>query len=172
MLGLADRTQVFDLLDAVMGGDPSAALTLLEELYASGADPVIIIQDLLVLCHWLTRLKVLPEAAEAPEIPEAEAKRGLEIASKLAMPVLTRAWQLLLKGLAEVQNAPSPLVAAEMVMVRLAYSSDLPTPAEIVRDLRKEGGAKSGEKPAVTPPQDESHRDALYQLENRTTDKE
>ena len=163
MLGLADRTQVFDLLDAVMGGDPSAALTLLEELYASGADPVIIIQDLLVLCHWLTRLKVLPEAAEAPEIPGAEAKRGLEIASKLAMPVLTRAWQLLLKGLAEVQNAPSPLVAAEMVMVRLAYSSDLPTPAEIVRDLRKEGEAKSGEKPAVTPPQDESPQDVSPQ---------
>ncbi len=157
MLGLADRTQVFDLLDAVMRGDPASTLTLLEELYTAGADPGVVIQDLLVLCHWLTRLKVLPQAAEAPETPEAEAKRGLEMASKLAMPVLTRAWQILLKGLAEVQNAPSPLVAAEMVLVRLAYSSDLPTPAEIVRDLRKEGGAKeggaeSGGKPAVTPP--------------------
>jgi DNA polymerase-3 subunit gamma/tau len=183
ILGLADRTQVFDLLDAVMGGNPAAALTLLEELYASGADPMIVIQDLLVLCHWLTRLKVLPETAEAPEIPEAEAKRGLEMASKLAMPVLTRAWQLLLKGLTEVQTAPAPLVAAEMVLVRLAYSSDLPTPAEIVRDLRKDRGGNArdetgdkikvkaetetktpsegsngGEETIMTPPQDVSPR--------------
>lgn len=166
MLGLADRTQVFDLLDAVMAADPASALTLLEELYASGADPGVVIQDLLVLCHWLTRLKVLPQAAEAPEIPEAEAKRGLDMAGKLAMPVLTRAWQILLKGLAEVQNAPSPLVAAEMVLVRLAYSSDLPTPAEIVRDLRKEGGAESGETPAVTPPpQDVSSQDVSAEAE-------
>jgi DNA polymerase-3 subunit gamma/tau len=179
MLGLADRTQIFDLLDAVMRGNPAAALTLLEELYASGADPMIVIQDLLVLCHWLTRLKVLPETAGAPEIPEAEAKRGLEMASKLAMPSLTRAWQLLLKGLTEVQTAPAPLVAAEMVLVRLAYSSDLPTPAEIVRDLHKDGNGKAkdetggktevkaenktpseggngGEEAAMTPPQDVS----------------
>ena len=170
MLGLADRTQVFDLLDAVMAGDPAGALTLLEELYASGADPGVVIQDLLVLCHWLTRLKVLPTAAAAPEIPEAEAKRGLDMAGKLAMLVLTRAWQILLKGLTEVQNAPSPLVAAEMVLVRLAYSSDLPTPAEIVRDLRKEGGGKeggaeSGEKPATPPQQEASSPDESPQNE-------
>ena len=142
MLGLADRTQVLELLDTVMRGDPAAALAQLEELYASGADPVIVIQDLLVLCHWLTRLKVLPEAAEAPEVPEAEVKQGLEMASRLTIPVLTRAWQILLKGLAEVQMAPAPLVTAEMVLVRLAYSSDLPTPAEIARDLNKDKGGK------------------------------
>ncbi|MBT5373825.1 MAG: DNA polymerase III subunit gamma/tau [Rhodospirillaceae bacterium] len=146
MLGLADRTLVFDLMDGVMGGDAPRALALLEEMYDAGADPVVVLHDLLGLCHWLTRLKVLPDVAQAPDVPEAEAKRGLEMAQKLSMPVLARAWQMLLKGLGEVQNASSPLTAAEMVLVRLAYVADMPSPAEIIKTL--DGGAG---KPQAAP---------------------
>ncbi|MBM3537757.1 MAG: DNA polymerase III subunit gamma/tau [Alphaproteobacteria bacterium] len=132
LLGLADRTQVFDLFEALMKGDAKAALTQLADSYRSGADPAVVVQDLLDVTHWLTRLKVAPGLADDPTVPEAERARGRNLAARLSMPSLARAWQMLLKGLGEIQQAPTPLAAAEMVMVRLTYASDLPTPGEIV----------------------------------------
>ena len=90
------------------------------------------LQDLLDLTHWLTRLKAAPSLADDAAVPEAERARGGALAKALAMPVLTRAWQMLLKGLAEAQAAPSPLAAAEMLLVRLAYAAELPSPGELV----------------------------------------
>ena len=135
MLGLADRTQLFDLFDAVMKGEIKSALELLAEMYKAGADPVVVLQDLLELTHWLTRVKVVPEAARAPDVPEAERVVGRDMAERLSMSVLVRAWQMLLKGLSEAQGAPLPFQATEMVLVRLAYAADLPAPAEIVEAL-------------------------------------
>jgi DNA polymerase-3 subunit gamma/tau len=132
LLGLADRTQVFDLFESLMKGDAKAALQQLAEAYRSGADPAVIVQDLLDVTHWLTRLKIAPDLADDATVPEAERARGRDFAVKLSMPALARAWQMLLKGLSEIQYAPSPLAAAEMVMVRLTYAADLPTPGEIV----------------------------------------
>ena len=135
MLGLADRTRILDLLGLLMAGDIQAALALLRAQYDSGADPVVIIQDLLELTHWLTSLKVTPEAANNIAMAGGEVTRGQEMAAKLSMPVLARTWQMLLKGLDEVRHAPMPLAAAEMVLVRLAYVSDLPTPNDLARKL-------------------------------------
>ena len=135
MLGLADRTQLFDLFDAVMKGEIKSALELLAEMYKAGADPVVVLQDLLELTHWLTRVKVVPEAARALDVPEAERVVGRDMAERLSMSVLVRAWQMLLKGLSEAQSAPLPFQATEMVLVRLAYAADLPAPAEIVAAL-------------------------------------
>ncbi len=132
LLGLADRTQVFDLFESLMKGDARAALSQLAEAYRSGADPAVIVQDLLDVTHWLTRLKIAADLADDVTVPEAERARGRDLAAKLAMPTLARAWQMLLKGLSEIQYAPSPLAAAEMVMVRLTYTADLPTPGEII----------------------------------------
>ena len=134
MLGLADRGRVFDLLDAGMRGDAAQALRGVRELYDAGADPVVILQDLLDLVHWLTRLKVTPEIAG--EIPDLERGRGQAMATKLAMSALTRAWQMLLKGLQETLSAPSPIHAVEMVLVRLCHAAELPSPADLVRDIR------------------------------------
>ncbi len=106
MLGLADRGRIFDLLDAVMRGDIATALTQLNDQYASGADPVVILQDLLELTHWLTRLKILPDQMDGPMVAEMERVRGAEMSTKLSMASLTRVWQMLLKGLGEVQIAP------------------------------------------------------------------
>ncbi len=148
MLGLADRVLVFDLLHALLRGDVKGALQLLGDQYASGASPVVVLQDLLELVHWLTRLKVAPDGVADPALAEAERVRGRALADALSMPVLGRAWQMLLKGLGEVRVAPMPLQAAEMLMVRMAYAADLPTPAEAVKSLES-GSIPTGQRSAV-----------------------
>jgi DNA polymerase-3 subunit gamma/tau len=124
----------------VLRGDAGAALAQLDRLYQDGADPLLIMQDLLDLGHFLTRLKLAPEAGAGDPIAEGDRQRARPLAEKLSMPTLARLWQMLLKGLAEVQNAPSPIQAAEMIVVRLAYVADLPTPVELVR-LAQDGAA-------------------------------
>jgi DNA polymerase-3 subunit gamma/tau len=135
MLGIADRNLVFDLLETVLKGDAAGALDRMDSLYQGGADPLIVLQDLLDLTHVLTRLKLAPEAGAGDPLEEGERERARPIAAALALPLLARAWQMLLKGLEEVQAAPSPAQAAAMVLVRLAYVADLPVPADLVRAL-------------------------------------
>jgi DNA polymerase-3 subunit gamma/tau len=109
MLGLADRGRIFDLFEAVMGGEIAAALDLLGDLYVAGADPLVVLQDLLELTHFLTRVRLVPRVAEDPGVPETERVRGQALADKLGVAVLARAWQMLLKGLGEARTAPSPI---------------------------------------------------------------
>jgi DNA polymerase-3 subunit gamma/tau len=135
MLGLADRTRLFDLYEALMRGDAAGTLDLFADMYDAGADPIVVLQDLLDLTHWLTRLKLMPRLSEAPGVPEVERTRGAALAQGLAMPVLTRSWQMLLKGLGEAQFAPAPKQAVEMVLIRLMHAADLPPPGELVRQL-------------------------------------
>ncbi len=144
MLGVADRGRVFDLLESVLGGDAAAALDRLDRLYQDGADPLMVLQDLLDLSHFLTRLKVAPEAGLGDPIVEGDRERARPLAEKLTLPALARVWQMLLKGLAEVQTAPSPIQAAVMVLVRLAYVADLPAPAELVRTLAGSSSSAGG----------------------------
>ena len=139
MLGLADRTQIFDLFDHVIAGRIADALDQFARMYRDGVDPVTVMQDLLELTHWLTRLSIVPDVAKAPGTPEAERTRGLEMAKALSISVLSRVWQMLLKGLGEVQTAPSPRQAGEMVLIRLAYVAELPTPAELIAESRAAG---------------------------------
>jgi DNA polymerase-3 subunit gamma/tau len=148
MLGLADRVRSFDLLEAVLKGDIKTGLEILADQYASGADPAVVLEDLLEMVHWLTRLKVTPEAASAPGVPEAERVRGKSMAERLSMPVLARAWQMLLKGLQETNAASQRLAAAEMTLVRLAYVADMPSPAEAVAASRPSPGGGSSNPPA------------------------
>ncbi|HKW53414.1 MAG TPA: DNA polymerase III subunit gamma/tau, partial [Stellaceae bacterium] len=135
MLGVADRGLVFDVLETVLKGDAPGALRRMAALYEGGADPIMVLQDLLELVHFLTRLKIVPAAGEEDPALEGDRARGLDLAQKLGTPVLARAWQMLLKGIAEAQTAPSPLQAAEMVLVRLAYVADLPAPTDLVKQL-------------------------------------
>ena len=152
MLGLADRTGVFDLFEQVLSGDVATALLTLRALYDGGADPVVVLQDLLDLTHWLTRLKVVPSAAEDVTVPEAERVRGGEMAGKLTMPVLSRTWQMLLKGLGEARTAPSAISAAEMILVRLAYASELPPPGDLVRRIEEAGGVQAAVQQTSSAP--------------------
>jgi DNA polymerase III subunit gamma/tau len=143
MLGLADRELVFDLLDAVMAGQPRQALQITDTAHECGADLGTLLQDLLELLHTITRLKSIPSLRDSPELPEAERTRGAALADRLSVPALARAWQMLLKGVAEVDTAPDRRAAAEMVLIRLCHVSDLPPPGELVRRL-----ASSGSLPA------------------------
>ena len=151
MLGLADRARVYDLLEAVLGGKIAEALEIMTELYQVGADPLVVLQDLLELTHGLTRLKVVPGAAELPGLAETERVRGKEMADTLTMAAITRAWQLLLKGVGEVQLAPRPLQAAEMVLIRLAYASDLPSPADLIKQLQDAPTGEAGPSSSTRP---------------------
>ncbi|MEE2980899.1 MAG: DNA polymerase III subunit gamma/tau, partial [Pseudomonadota bacterium] len=152
MLGLADRAQVFDLFEAVMAGEAGRALDELARQYSAGVDPVVVLQDLLELAHWLTRVKVVPDATEGVAVAEAERRRGADLAARLSMPVLARTWQMLLKGLGEARFAPNALAAAEMVLVRLAYVADLPAPVDVVKAAKSDDAAPmTPVQPVVTP---------------------
>jgi DNA polymerase III subunit gamma/tau len=135
MLGAADRGLVLDLMETVLRGDAAGALDRMDRLHRDGADPLMVLQDMLDLGHFLTRLKLAPEAGVGDPIAEGDRERARPLAEQLTLPALARVWQMLLKGLEEVQAAPSPIQAAEMVLVRLAYVADLPAPAELVRSL-------------------------------------
>jgi DNA polymerase III subunit gamma/tau len=147
MLGLADRVRVVDLFEAVMRGDAAAALDELRAQYDIGADPAVILNDLAEFTHFVTRVKVVPAVADDVSLSEAERTRGRDFATKLSMRVLSRTWQMLLKGINEVQVSGRPVAAAEMVLVRLAYAADLPTPDEVIRTLG-DGGSVSVPAPA------------------------
>jgi DNA polymerase-3 subunit gamma/tau len=128
MLGLADRSRVIGLFEAVMAGDTAAALAEVSTQFEAGGDPQTILTDLADFVHWVTRIKVVGEAALGDASrTEAEKTAGKSCAARLAMPHLTRAWQLLLKGISETAMAGQPLQAAEMVLIRLAHAASLPS---------------------------------------------
>jgi DNA polymerase-3 subunit gamma/tau len=136
MLGLADRARVLDLFGMILQGDAAAALTELSSQYAGGGDPLAILRDLAEVTHWVSIIKITPEAAEDPTVSPDERIRGAEMAERLPMRVLTRMWQMLLKALDEVSSAPNTMMAAEMAVIRLTHVADLPTPEDLVRKLR------------------------------------
>ncbi|MFG1380204.1 DNA polymerase III subunit gamma/tau [Xanthobacter versatilis] len=136
LLGLADKGRVIDLFEALMKGEMARALAEFRDQYDAGADPAVILTDLAEFTHLVTRLKIMPDAAQDAALVEAERVRGLEMAQGLSMRVLARAWQMLTKGIGEVQQAPKPAQAAEMALVRLGYATDLPTPDEALRRMK------------------------------------
>jgi DNA polymerase-3 subunit gamma/tau len=152
MLGLADRGRVLDLFEKVMGGNIAEALTDLQGLYDSGADPLAVMQDLLEITHFLTRVKVAPTAQGFFDGGSGEAKRAGELAGKLTVASLTRAWQMLLKGLFEVRDATRPILACEMALIRLAYAAELPPTDKLVRDVLDNGVAPRTPAPAAPAP--------------------
>jgi DNA polymerase-3 subunit gamma/tau len=147
MLGLADRTRIIDLFESLMKGDVAAALKELREQYDIGADPLVVLADLAEFTHFVTRIKIVPAVADDISLGEAERTRGRALAAALSMRVLSRAWQMLLKGMDEAKEAGRPLAAAEMLLVRIAYVADLPTPDEVIRSLDGNGGGSPPRPP-------------------------
>jgi DNA polymerase-3 subunit gamma/tau len=141
MLGLADRTRVIDLFEHLARGDIASAFGEFRAQYDVGADPVVVLSDLAEFVNFVTRVKIVPATADNVAFGETERVRAREFAAKLSMRVLSRMWQMLLKGIAEVQTATRPAAAAEMVLVRIAYVADLPTPDEAIRMLDQNGGS-------------------------------
>ena len=149
MLGLADRAQIYDLFEAVMAGRLAESLEFLAAMHAHGADPLVVLQDLLALTHWVTKAKTAPSALTEPGISELERTRGAAFAEALSVAVLGRTWQMLLKGVGEVQIAPQPMAACEMVLIRLAHVADLPSPGDLVKQLTENAPPAA---PATAPP--------------------
>ncbi len=136
MLGLADRGRVLDLMDMILRGDAAGALTELSGQYAEGADPLAVLRDLAEITHWVSVVKITPDAAEDPTVSPDERTRGQHMAEALPMRVLTRMWQMLLKALEEVSAAPNAMMAAEMAVIRLTHVADLPSPEELIKRLQ------------------------------------
>jgi DNA polymerase-3 subunit gamma/tau len=141
MLGLADRTRVIDLFDSLARGDIASAFREFREQYDTGADPIVVLSDLAEFVNFVTRVKIVPATADNVAFGETERVRARDFAAKLSMRILSRMWQMLLKGITEVQAATRPAAAAEMVLVRIAYVADMPTPDEAIRMLDQNGGA-------------------------------
>ncbi|MCE0504337.1 DNA polymerase III subunit gamma/tau [Roseivivax sp. GX 12232] len=138
MLGLADRARVLDLFETIMRGDAAGALAELSAQYADGADPMAILRDLAEITHWISVVKITPEAVEDPTISPEERTRGQSLAQSLGMRPLTRMWQMLLKALEEVAAAPNAMMGAEMAVIRLTHVAELPSPEELLRKLQSE----------------------------------
>ena len=136
MLGLADRGRVLDLFDLIMKGDAAGALNELSSQYAEGADPMAVLRDMAEITHWISVIKLSPDAADDPTVSPDERERGKQAATDLPMRTLTRMWQMLLKALEEVSAAPNAMMAAEMAIIRLTHVAELPSPEELVRKLQ------------------------------------
>ena len=157
MLGLADRARIIDLFEHLMKGDVAAALAEFRAQYDTGADPATVLADLAEFNHLVTRLRFVPEAAEDAALSQAERERGREFAAALSVRVLARAWQMLLKGIQEVQSAARPVAAGEMVLIRIAHAAHLPTLDEALKALEDLPAGTStppaaGARPASLPP--------------------
>ena len=135
MLGLADRGRVLDLFEFIMRGQAKEALNELGSQYSDGADPIGIIRDLAEVTHWVSVIKITPDAADDPTVSPDEKARGLAFSRSLSMQILTRTWQLLLKALEEISSAPNAMMAAEMAIIRITHVSDLPSPEQLVKKL-------------------------------------
>ncbi len=141
MLGLADRGRVLDLFDMILRGAAAEALAELQAQYADGADPMAVLRDLAEITHWVSIVKITPEALDDPTIGPDERARGQQIAEKVPMRALTRLWQMLLKALEEVGQAPNAMMAAEMAIIRLTHVADLPDPETLIRKVQASAAA-------------------------------
>jgi len=177
LLGLADRARIFDLLETVLKGDAGGALSTLDQLNKDGAEPGQVVTDLADAVHAVTVVKAAGLASADPATSEAERARIEDLAGRLSMPVLARAWQMLLKGHDEVRNSPRPQAAADMVLVRLAYAADLPPPGELARQLKEgsasgNGAARSAPSaPERTPARTEARAEVERETQDAPQDK-
>ena len=153
MLGLADRARVVELFEYLMKGDVAAALNAFRAQYDVGADPVAVLTDLAEFNHLVTRLRFVPSAINDASLSEEERGRGAEFAKTLSVRVLSRSWQMLLKGIPEVQSSNRPVSAAEMVLIRIAHAADLPTLDEALKSLSDGSPVSSGAAPRQSPGQ-------------------
>lgn len=144
MLGLADRARIVDLFEHVMKGDVASALAEFRNQYDTGADPAAVLTDLAEFNHLVTRLRFVPTALEDASLSEDERRRGADFAKALSVRVLSRTWQMLLKGIPEVQSSNRPVSAAEMVLIRLAHAADLPTLDEALKSLESGASVPNG----------------------------
>jgi len=156
MLGLADRSRIFDLLDHLFGGAAAQALALFAALHRDGADPTQVLADLGEAVHLASRIKAAGIEAAGEAVPAEERRRAAKLAETLSVPLLSRTWQMLMKGYEEAGKAPDPLAAADMVLIRIAHTADLPSPEDLMRALGGEAVAGRARRPVANGEQQRS----------------
>jgi DNA polymerase-3 subunit gamma/tau len=164
MLGIADRGRVLDLFEMIMKGDTASALTELGSQYSDGADPIVILKDLAEITHWISVAKITPNINEDPTITPDERNRGTEFSQILSMRVLTRMWQMLIKSLDEISIAPSPIMAAEMIIIRLTHAADLPPTDDLIKKVEKTLQRSSSHKSVETQSKSMNKRSTSEEL--------
>ncbi len=137
MIGLADRTQTLALFEHLIAGSIPDVLKNLQLQYKNGANPMAVLQDLIDVTHMLTKAKIVPAALNTEMLSENDRELCTKLAGSLSVAILSRMWQMMLKGLTELNSAPAPLDALEMILIRIAYSASLPTPAELLEEVKK-----------------------------------
>lgn len=136
MIGLADRTQTFDLFESLLGGNIDKVVSTLAEQYKNGANPTTILQDLINITHMIAKAKIVPASVNADDLSESEKELCLKLAPNTSIAILSKIWQMMIKGLNELFMAPVQIDALEMILIRIAYSANLPTPMEILNDVK------------------------------------
>ncbi len=137
MIGITDRTAVFDIFESLVNGKTDQLMNLLNRQHEDGVNPVILLQDLISITHLVAKIKIVPEFINDVSLSENEKEFASKIAPLVPMAVLSKIWQMLIKGLNEINIAPLQQDALDMILIRIAYSSNLPTPAEILDGLKK-----------------------------------
>lgn len=137
MIGLADRSQTFELFEKLVLGDTKETIIKLQEQYKNGANPTTLLQDLIIITHLLAKTKLVPSFVNDPSLSEAEKELCQRLGAKVSIAVLSKMWQMMIKGLGELQVAPVQIDALEMILIRIAYSASLPTPYELLNDVKK-----------------------------------
>jgi len=165
MIGLADRSRTLELFEKLIDGDMSAVMKNLAGQYTNGANPVVVLQDLIDITHMLVKAKIVPASVNNGRLSESERRLCEKMATTVSIAVLSRMWQMLIKGLSELNTAPLPQDALEMILVRIAYAAHLPTPAEILNQVKKNSDAPL----TVTIPVNQNQMPAP--VENRPTPK-
>jgi DNA polymerase-3 subunit gamma/tau len=152
LLGLADSEELLKLIRHLFAGETAPALDILGAHYANGGDPLLALQDMLALTHYITRVQIDKRLTENQHFPPSVQQLAADLAGGLSVPLLARFWQMLLKGIEEVKQAAHPLQAAEMILIRMAYASQLPPPEKLIRDIREQQAAGGASAPAMAAP--------------------
>lgn len=137
MLGLADRSQTLTLFEELVKGDMEKVLAMISEQYTNGATPIIILQDLINITHDVAKIKIIPGLLNTAGYSEVEKQAFTDLSSSCSLAILSKIWQMLIKGISEINMAPSAVEALEMILLRIAYSASLPTPYEILNEVKK-----------------------------------
>ena len=150
MLGMADRGQAFEIFEKLLSGDMPELVKKLQEVYKNGANPTAVLNDLINITHLLTKVLLIPAFANNENLSETEKSFLKETSAKTNIALLSKIWQMLIKGLNELQTAPVPIDALEMILIRIAYSANLPTPAELLESIKKKSNLKQQNFTATT----------------------
>ena len=137
MIGLADRNQTFELFEALVSGKTDVVLKNVKEQYRNGANPTTLLQDMVNITHMIAKAKIIPSSIEDDNLAESEKELCKRLSGNISIAILSKIWQMLIKGISELAIAPVQIDALEMILIRVAFSASLPTPFEILNDVKK-----------------------------------